>query len=100
MPAYILFMVCPVRFTAPLAMHSFIKTAAGGKGCFNLDPKKIPGKNPRLNRFQYLFLIPFAATTTRATIPRMDITPNMAISVAFRWLESSAVTLAGTAKTE
>lgn len=46
MPTYTLFMACPVRFTVPLAMHSFIKTAAGGKGCFNLDPKKIPGKSP------------------------------------------------------
>lgn len=46
MPAYTPFMVCPVRFTAPLATHSFIKTAAGGKGCFNLDLKKIPGKIP------------------------------------------------------
>lgn len=46
MPAYIPFMVCPVRFTVPLATHSFLKTAAGGKGCFNLDLKKYRGKSP------------------------------------------------------
>ena len=46
MPGYIPFMVCGVRFTVPLATHSFIKTVAGGKGCFNLDPKKYRGKSP------------------------------------------------------
>ena len=92
MPTYTPFMVCPVLITVPLATHSFLKTAAGGKGCFNLDPKKNTGGNPRLNCFQYLFLIPFAATTTRATIPRMDTTPNMAICVASRCWDFSAVT--------